>query len=100
VVAGLVLLWRQARRTHLRWSWRSLVGTLLLGFGTFNVVEGLIDHQLLGLHHVNETVPREQWLAWDLGFLAWGAVMAIVGWLLMRAGARREAQRGLARSSA
>ena len=71
MVAGLVVLWRQAHRTHLRWSWHSMVGTLLIGFGAFNLVEGLIDHQWLGLHHVNETAPRTDWLYWDLAFLAW-----------------------------
>jgi uncharacterized membrane protein len=27
---------------------------LLAGWGVFNIVEGLIDHQLLGLHHVRD----------------------------------------------
>jgi len=93
VVVGLVLLWRAAGRAHTRWTARELAGTLLLGFGGFNVVEGLIDHQLLGLHHVNETVPRDQWLYWDLGFLIWVATMLIGGWLLLRAG-RRDAPIG------
>ena len=84
VVAGLVLLWRRAHRTHMRWSTRLLVGSMLVGFGAFNVVEGIVDHHLLGLHHVNETVPREQWIYWDVGFLAWGAVMLIGGWCLLR----------------
>lgn len=83
-VAGLVILWRHARREHARWTTRRLAGGLLLGWGLFNVVEGLVDHQLLGLHHVNETAPVEQWLYWDLGFLAWGAAMAAVGWALNR----------------
>ena len=48
---------------------------MLMGFGLFNLVEGLVNHQILGLHHVNETVPRGQWIWWDLGFLAWGAGM-------------------------
>jgi uncharacterized membrane protein len=39
---------------------------------------------LLGLHHVNETVPREQWLAWDIGFLLWGLAMMAGGWGLLR----------------
>ena len=56
---------------------------VLLGWGIFNVVEGLVDHQLLGLHHVNETAPIEQWLYWDLGFLAWGAAMVVAGWALL-----------------
>lgn len=93
VVLGLAILWRAARRSHVRWSTRLLGGTLLMGFGLFNLVEGAIDHHLLGIHHVNETVPREQWIWWDLGFLAWGAVMLIVGWLLWRSGKRRTAGR-------
>lgn len=61
---------------------------MLMGFGIFNLVEGLIDHQLLGLHHVNETAPRDQWIYWDIGFLVWGAVMLFGGWALYRSGKR------------
>jgi uncharacterized membrane protein len=96
VAAGLVILWRAARRSHVRWSARLLGGTLLMGFGLFNLVEGLVDHHLLGIHHVNETVPRDQWIWWDLGFLAWGAVMLAVGSLLWRSGKRRTAERRVA----
>jgi uncharacterized membrane protein len=88
VLAGLVVLWRHAHRRHLWWSTRLLIGTMLIGFGAFNVIEGLINHHLLGLHHVNETVPPEQWIWWDLGFLAWGALMWIGGWWLKRSGER------------
>ena len=92
VGAGLVILWRAAHGRHIRWSTRLLAGTVLIGFGAFNVVEGLVDHHLLQLHHVNETVPREQWIWWDLGFLAWGAAMWIGGWLLVRSGRQRTAR--------
>ncbi|MGE5539899.1 MAG: DUF2243 domain-containing protein [Gemmatimonas sp.] len=84
VGTGLVVLWRAARRRHVRWSGKLLAATILIGFGAFNVVEGLVDHQLLGIHHVNETVPRGQWIWWDTAFLAWGAAMLIGGWLLLR----------------
>jgi uncharacterized membrane protein len=94
VVLGLVVLWRAARRPHLRWSSKLLGGPLLMGFGLFNLVEGIVDHHLLGIHHVNETVPREQWIYWDLGFLAWGAAMLIGGWFLLRAGRREPAGDG------
>jgi uncharacterized membrane protein len=86
VVLGLVVFWRAAHRRHLWWSWKLLLGTVLIGFGIFNVVEGLIDHHLLGLHHVNETVPRSRWIYWDAGFLVWGAAMIAGGWALYRAG--------------
>ncbi len=85
VVAGLFVLWRSAHRRHLFWSTRLLIGTLLLGWGVFNVVEGLVDHEILGIHHVNERVPAEQWIWWDMGFLAWGALMIVIGaWLAFR----------------
>jgi uncharacterized membrane protein len=86
VLLGLIILWRTAHRTHVRWSGKLLWGTMLIGFGLFNLVEGIIDHHLLGIHHVNETVPLDQWIYWDLGFLVWGALMLIGGWRLMRTG--------------
>lgn len=91
VVAGLVILWRHAHVKHVRWSTKLLVGTMLMGFGIFNLVEGIVDHQVLGIHHVNETVPQDQWIYWDIGFLAWGALMLVVGWYLKRAGREQTA---------
>ena len=61
--------------------WRVLVGAMLTGWGLFNVVEGLVDHQVLGLHHVR---PGAHQLAWDLGFLALGVMLAGVGFLVAR----------------
>ena len=86
VILGLSILWNTARKRHLRWSGKLLIGTMLMGFGIFNLVEGIVDHHLLGIHHVNETVPHDQWIYWDVGFLVWGAVMLIVGWMLYRRG--------------
>jgi uncharacterized membrane protein len=88
---GLGRLWNAARRRHVTWSGKLLLGTLLLGWGLFNLVEGIVDHHLLGIHHVNETAPPDQWLAWDLGFLPWGAAMLIGSWLLLQAGRRATA---------
>lgn len=84
VVAGLVALWRAGRGAWRSWPAPVAWGSILIGFGAFNLVEGTIDHHLLGLHHVNETVPRAQWIYWDLGFLALGAALALAGWLLVR----------------
>ncbi|MGG5810100.1 DUF2243 domain-containing protein [Falsiroseomonas sp. CW058] len=84
VVLGLAVLWRHARRPHPRWARGVLAATVLMGFGIFNLVEGIVDHHILGIHHVNETVPREQWILWDLGFLAWGAAMLAGGWWWLR----------------
>jgi uncharacterized membrane protein len=91
VLIGLFLLWRSAHRRHLTWSPRLLIGTMLLGFGLFNAVEGIINHHWLGIHHVNETAPREQWWIWDIAFTLSGLVMILAGGWLTRSGARREA---------
>lgn len=90
-VIGLIILWRSARRPHFLWSGKMLFGTMLMGFGIFNLAEGVINHHILGLHHVNETVAPSQWIYWDLGFLAWGALMLWTGTLLLAA-AKRETQ--------
>ncbi|OWV72772.1 hypothetical protein ATY76_08185 [Rhizobium sp. R339] len=84
LLAGLFILWRAARRPHFRWSTTELIGAVLTGFGLFNLVEGVIDHHLLGIHHVNETVDQSAWLYWDIGFLVWGAVMLAAGWNMIR----------------
>jgi uncharacterized membrane protein len=89
--AGLFLLWSAARQPHNTWSTKLLLGLLLMGWGSFNLVEGLVDHQILGIHHVNETVPSDQWIWWDLAFLLWGAVMLIGGWALARASESEQA---------
>ncbi|MDF3064498.1 MAG: hypothetical protein K0R38_99 [Polyangiaceae bacterium] len=80
-VLGVVALWTAARRPQVRLSSPAFGGALLLGWGLFNVVEGLVDHQLLGLHHVH---PGELEQAWDIGFILWGVAMAVVGILLIR----------------
>jgi uncharacterized membrane protein len=90
-VAGVLLLWRAGRREDVPWSGRLLTGALLAGWGLFNVVEGLIDHQWLGLHHVR---PGAHQAAWDFGFLAFGLLLLLVGWSLVRAGRTDRTVRG------
>jgi uncharacterized membrane protein len=87
----LLILWNTARKPHFWWSPKLLLATMLMGFGIFNVVEGIANHHLLGLHHVNETVPQDQWIYWDVGFLIWGAAMLIGGYALYRSGKRESA---------
>jgi uncharacterized membrane protein len=62
-----------------------------MGFGIFNLLEGIVDHHLPGIHHVKETVPPEQWVFWDVDFLIWGGLMLMGGWLLWRTGRRETA---------
>jgi uncharacterized membrane protein len=74
---GLGLLWRAVARHGAIWSGRRFLGATLLGWGLFNLVEGLVNHQVLGLHHVNQY--SEHVLAWDVAFLASGVVLIGIG---------------------
>jgi uncharacterized membrane protein len=76
-LAGLVLVWRASKRPPAR----HLVGLMLAGWGAFNLVEGVVDHHLLTLHHVNSGDAE---LAFDLGFLALGAALLVGGSMLAR----------------
>ena len=49
--------------------------------GLFDFVEGIVDHQILGIHHVKPGINE---LAWDLGFLALGLILAFLGWMLVQ----------------
>jgi uncharacterized membrane protein len=82
-VIGLMLLWRAGGRSDVPWSPKIFGGSLLLGAGLFDFLEGLIDHQILGIHHVK---PGPNQLAWDIGFLALGAVLVLIGWIVLRSG--------------
>lgn len=82
-VSGIVLLWRGWRRPLVPTSGRPLFGSVILGWGLFNVLEGLINHQLLGIHHVWPAGPGST-LLWDLAFLAWGVSFIAVGYAIIR----------------
>lgn len=76
VVIGAVQLFRAGRRCATMGSGRALLGAVLGGGGLFDVVEGVIDHELLGIHHVR---PGPHLLAWDLGYLIFGAALMVIG---------------------
>jgi Predicted membrane protein len=61
---------------------RQLAGMMLTGWGAFNLVEGLVDHQVLTIHHVNP----ENVVLWDVAFLALGAGLVVGGMALARSG--------------
>ncbi|MBC8040624.1 MAG: DUF2243 domain-containing protein [Opitutaceae bacterium] len=76
-ITGVVLLFRSARQHALTGLGRALLGAVLAGWGVFNLVEGLIDHHLLNLHHVRPGHPHE--LLFDLLFLAFGLLLIGLG---------------------
>ena len=80
---GLASLWRAVLRREVPRSTPTLVGSLALGWGLFNLVEGLIDHEILQIHHVVESGNHP---LWDGLFLASGVALMLAGWAVIRAG--------------
>jgi uncharacterized membrane protein len=77
---------RAWQRGDLAPPWRTHFGMLMAGWGVFNVVEGLIDHQILGIHHVRDDLGAP--IGWDLAFLAFGALLIIGGMAMAKSGER------------
>ena len=88
---GLTKLWRAGARPDVPWSGRTLVGSMLAGWGLFNFVEGLIDHHLLGLHHVVERLGVS---VFDYAFLSSGVVLIVAGFAMIKSASAESAPRG------
>ena len=86
VALGITLMLRSWQQGRLAPDGRSQFGLLIAGWGVFNVVEGLINHQILGVHHLRDDLGAP--LSWDIGFLVFGASLAVIGWTIHRSGGR------------
>jgi uncharacterized membrane protein len=79
---GVRMLFAAGRPNRGGWNGRSLAGGMLAGWGIFNFIEGLIDHQILGIHHVLPGHPQQ--FLFDMAFLASGLVLAAIGLVMTR----------------
>ena len=95
--AGVLVLWQAARGPGQLPPTRSLLGNMLLGWGAFNFVEGIIDHHVLELHHVRDLPQHVP--AYDWTFLLVGGVGFMLAGLALRAGRRSAAAYGAERRS-
>lgn len=77
---GIAMLWWTARNERSILSTGTFIGSLSLGWGLFNIVEGIIDHHLLQVHHV---VHGEHQLVADLAFLGSGGLLIAIGGLII-----------------
>lgn len=80
-IVSIVLFWKaKSDRNSLTGAGYS--GAMIMGWGIFNLTEGLIDHHLIGIHHVVETRGLS---VFDYLFLASGVILLIIGYSMVRA---------------
>jgi uncharacterized membrane protein len=79
---GILMLWSAAYRREGIPPLRAFTGRIVMGWGVFNLVEGIIDHQILRIHYVRQ-VP--EYMAYNLIFLALGGVLLVlIGWRMSK----------------
>jgi uncharacterized membrane protein len=76
-LVGVLVLWSAASVSGRLPTLRSFVGYMLIGWGGFNLVEGIVNHHVLELHHVRDLpahAPGYDWL-----FLGLSVALVLVG---------------------
>lgn len=81
IFIGGILMWK-TNPDKLAHPNRVLWGGFFLGAGTFNLVEGILSHHVLKIHHILPGSPHQ--LLYDLMYDASGVLMIIIGWLIYR----------------
>ncbi|SDR44577.1 DUF2243 domain-containing protein [Natronobacterium texcoconense] len=79
MLVGLGLLWRLVNGADELFSTRFLLGAVVVGMGTFNVIDGVVSHYVLDLHNVAHSTE-----AWNPHWLVVSGLLLVVGWLLLR----------------
>lgn len=83
-IVGVYLLWKLLKKNNINTSGYLLSGGMLAGWGVFNLIEGIINHQILQMHNVREITANKD--LWNYGFLLFGIALLLVGWLIIRKG--------------
>jgi uncharacterized membrane protein len=81
-LAALWGLWRAYRRLARAPGPTALAAAVLLGFGVWNVIDSVLSHWVLEIHHIRLDAANP--LAWDVAWLAVFGMGPIVGWALLR----------------
>jgi uncharacterized membrane protein len=85
-LVGLVKFWKAGKHPNASWSGKILSGSLVVGWGFFNIVEGVIDYIVPGVHPV---VDRLGHVDYAYVFFASGLWLIIAGFLLIVHGMRK-----------
>lgn len=84
-LVGATMLWRAARRGDPMPGGRAFIGALFVGWALFNLVEGIVDHEILEIHYV---YPGPWHTVANMTFLGLSALLLVIGGWMMRARTR------------
>jgi uncharacterized membrane protein len=82
LIWGGMKIFQDARKNELGESWRIFLGGIFIGGGSFNIVEGIVDHHILQVHRVKPMAENP--LMYDLAFLAIGLLLIVIGFMIKR----------------
>lgn len=89
IVGGVISLWRLNENPFTPRATKTFYGSLLLGWGLFITLEGIICHILLEIHHVIEFGGEDNMLFWDVVHIIVGVAIGAVGKLLISRGKKK-----------
>ncbi|MDJ1431028.1 DUF2243 domain-containing protein [Halostagnicola sp. A-GB9-2] len=76
---GLGMVWRVVNRTDEALSTLFLLGSIVVGMGLFNLVDGVVSHEVLDLHNVVHGTE-----AWNLPWIVVSVLMLALGFVLLK----------------
>src|SRR5690606_559797 len=85
-IIGIFVLWSAIRGPGPLPSTRNFVGHLLVGWGAYNLVEGILSHFVLEMHHVRDLPAYSE--AYDWVFLLGGGLGFVLAGLALQQGRR------------
>ncbi|WP_051291241.1 DUF2243 domain-containing protein [Pedobacter glucosidilyticus] len=78
---GIILLHRLLQHNTLFKHQNLFIGGLLLGWGFFNLIEGILNHHIFKFHSVKDFDVNPQ--IWNLSFLAFSILIIVLGCFLI-----------------
>lgn len=75
------LFWLADVRRRVEVPWRRWVGAVVVGVGSFQLLDGVVSHKLLRIHQIRYEVDL---LPYDATWIGSAVLLAVVGWLLLR----------------
>lgn len=83
-IIGVYLLWRLLKKVNINTSGYLLTGGIFAGWALFNLIEGIINHNILQMHNVREISADKD--LWNYGFLGFSLLLLLIGYLIIRKG--------------